>query len=182
MTVPNNQKTLEKVLSAAKTIRLLILDVDGVLTNGELFFFESGEYKAFNSRDGLGIALLVQSGIELAIISGNRSEAVEKRFKKFGIRHVYQGVEDKAIVYQMIKKDLGLSDSEIAYMGDDLIDLPVMTKVGLPTAVADADDFVKSYSDWISQYNGGKGAVRELCELILQAQGKLESLRQQFVQ
>lgn len=174
-------KVNNELLNRAKKVRLLILDVDGVLTNGELFFFERGEYKAFNSRDGLGIALLVKSGIALAIISGNSSEAVAKRFQKFGIQHVYQGVEDKAVVYESIKKSLDLSNDEVAYMGDDLIDLPVMTQVGLPTAVADADDFVKQHSYWISQYKGGTGAVRELCELILQAQGKLDGLRQQFI-
>lgn len=165
----------------AKNIKLLILDVDGVLTNGELFFFEGGEYKAFNSRDGLGIALLVQSGVQLAIISGNRSESVERRLKKFGITHVYQGVEDKSVVYQTIKNELGINDNEVAYMGDDLIDLPVMSQVALPTAVADADTFVKSHATWVSQYNGGQGAVRELCELILAAQGKLDDLRQGFL-
>lgn len=169
------------VKTKAKAIKLLILDVDGVLTNGELFFFESGEYKAFDSRDGLGIALLVRAGIELAIISGNRSESVERRLKKFGITHVYQGVEDKATVYQAIKAELLCDDSEVAYMGDDLIDLPVMTQVGLPTAVADADAFVKQYAVWVSQFNGGRGAVRELCELILSAQGKLDALRQGFL-
>lgn len=165
----------------AKNIRLLILDVDGVLTNGELFFFESGEYKAFDSRDGLGIALLVKSGIELAIISGNRSESVERRLKKFGIKHVYQGVENKVVAYEKILADLQLSASSVAYMGDDLIDLPVMTRVALPTAVADADAFVKQHATWVSQYNGGRGAVRELCELILTAQGKLDDLRQGFL-
>lgn len=165
----------------AKNIRLLILDVDGVLTNGELFFFESGEYKAFDSRDGLGIALLVKSGIELAIISGNRSESVERRLKKFGIKHVYQGVENKVVAYEKILADLQLSASSVAYMGDDLIDLPVMTRVALPTAVADADVFVKQHATWVSQYNGGRGAVRELCELILTAQGKLDDLRQGFL-
>lgn len=172
---------MRSITDIAKTIKLLILDVDGVLTNGELFFFDSGEYKAFHSRDGLGIALLVNSGVELAVISGNRSESVERRLKKFGIAHVYQGVEDKSVVYADIKKSLGVNDAEVAYMGDDLIDLPVMTQVGLPTAVADADEFVKKYAVWISQYAGGQGAVRELCELILAAQGKLDALRQGFI-
>lgn len=169
------------VLDAAKRVKLLILDVDGVLTNGELFFFDSGEYKAFHSRDGLGIALLVREGIELAIISGNRSDAVERRFKKFGITHVYQGVEDKNIVYQTIKTELNLNDAEVAYMGDDLIDLPVMSRVGLPTAVADADVLVKQHAHWVSDYNGGQGAVRELCELILHAKGRLDAVRQGFL-
>lgn len=173
---------ISKIKALASNIRLVILDVDGVLTNGELFFLDSGEYKAFNSRDGLGIALLVQSGIELAIISGNRSDAVEQRFKKFGIQHVYQGVSDKRVVYENIKLDLQIKDEAVAYMGDDLIDLPVMSQVGLPTAVADADEFVKQHALWISQFCGGRGAVRELCELILDSQGKLAKLQQGFVQ
>lgn len=165
----------------AKAVKLLILDVDGVLTNGELFFFDTGEYKAFNAKDGLGIALLVRAGIELAIISGNQSAAVEQRFKKFGIQHVYQGVEDKGIVYQSIKTALNLQDNEVAYMGDDLIDLPVMSQVGLPTAVADADAFVKQHAVWISAKNGGQGAVRELCEFILAAKGQLAAIQQDFL-
>lgn len=165
------------VLQRAKNIKLVILDVDGVLTNGDLFFFEGGEYKAFNSRDGLGLALLVKMGIALAIISGNRSESVTRRLKKFGITHVYQGVEDKAIVYKEIKDALSVDDTQVAYMGDDLIDLPVMTQVGLATAVADADAFVRQQAHWVSRYRGGKGAVRELSELILSAQGHLDDLR-----
>ncbi len=169
------------ILTAAKAVKLLILDVDGVLTNGELFFFADGEYKAFNARDGLGIALLVGAGIELAVISGNCSAAVEQRFKKFGITHIYQGVKDKNLVYQQIKSELKLNDNEVAYMGDDLIDLPVMSQVGLPTAVADADKFVQQHAHWVSQYNGGQGAVRELCELILTAKGRLNAMRQDFL-
>lgn len=165
----------------AASVKLLILDVDGVLTNGELFFFEQGEYKAFNARDGLGIALLVKAGIELAIISGNQSVAVERRFKKFGIKHVYQGITDKAATYQVIKNELKLNDKEVAYMGDDLIDLPVMSQVGLPTAVANADAFVKQHALWVSKHKGGEGAVRELCELILSAKGQLNSIRQEFL-
>lgn len=177
-----NHQPNPAIINAAKRIKLLILDVDGVLTNGELFFFEDGEYKAFHSRDGLGIALLVREGIELAIISGNQSEAVERRFKKFGIQHVYQGVKEKNGVYQHIKSELNLKDSEVAYMGDDLIDLPVMSRVGLPTAVADADAFVKQHAHWISAYNGGQGAVRELCELILLAKGRLSAIQQDFLE
>lgn len=172
---------MNEIKTLAQSVKLLILDVDGVLTNGELLFLESGEYKAFHSRDGLGIALLVRAGIELAIISGNQSEAVTRRAKKFGIKQVYQGVEDKRIVYEAIKADLAIADNEVAYMGDDLIDLPVMSRVGLPTAVADADEFVKQHARWISQYNGGQGAVRELCELILSAKGLLDDLRQEFL-
>lgn len=169
------------VLALAESIELLILDVDGVLTNGELFFFEAGEYKAFNARDGLGIALLVKAGIHLAIISGNKSDAVTQRFKKFGITHVYQGVEDKKEAYQNIKQSLSVNDDQVAYMGDDLIDLPVMSLVGLPTAVADADVFVQQQATWVSQFGGGKGAVRELCELILTAKGRLESIQSGYL-
>ncbi len=165
----------------AGKIKLLILDVDGVLTNGQLFFFDNGEYKAFNTRDGLGIALLLRAGIQVAVISGNRSKSVERRLKKFAISHIYQGVEDKREVFQQIKHELALANEHIAYMGDDLIDLPVMTRVGLPTAVADADDFVRAHAVWVSQYAGGGGAVRELCELILIAQGKLDDIRQSYL-
>ncbi|PID63773.1 MAG: hypothetical protein CR974_01390 [Gammaproteobacteria bacterium] len=171
----------QEITQRAKDIKLVILDVDGVLTDGRLFFFDSGEYKAFNSRDGLGIALLIKADIDLAIISGNRSASVTQRLKKFGITHIHQGVEDKTEAYQKIKAALSLEDDEIAYMGDDLIDLPVMTQVGLPTAVADADDFVKQHALWVSQYGGGKGAVRELCELILRAQGRLDEFREGYL-
>lgn len=176
-----NKTITQAILTQASAIKLVILDVDGVLTNGELFFFEQGEYKTFHSRDGLGIALLIREGVELAIISGNHSEAVTHRFKKFGMTHIYQGVEDKHQVYQTIKANLVISDDEVAYMGDDLIDLPVMSQVGLPTAVADADAFVKQHAMWVSQFGGGKGAVRELCELILLAKGRLDSLRQGYI-
>lgn len=177
----DNKLYSPSIQEIAAKVRLLIVDVDGVLTNGELFFFEGGEYKAFHSRDGLGIALLLRSGIELAVISGNQSEAVARRFQKFGVKHVYQGIEDKRVAYAKILADLSLSDEQVAYMGDDLIDLPVMSKVALPTAVADADVFVKQHALWVSQYNGGSGAVRELCELILSAQGKWETLCQSFL-
>lgn len=173
--------TDKTITELAKHIKLVILDVDGVLTNGEIFFFEGGEYKAFNSKDGLGIALLVRAGIHIAVISGNQSIAVEKRFKKFGVTHIYQGIGDKAEVYQKLLTELALKNDEVAYMGDDLIDLPVMIQVGLPTAVADADAFVLKHSKWVSQYRGGCGAVRELCELILTAQNKLEIFRQQYI-
>ncbi len=165
----------------AAKIKLVILDVDGVLTNGQLFFFDNGEYKAFDTRDGLGIALLLRAGIQLAVISGNRSESVERRLKKFGISHIYQGVEDKREAFRQIKHKLALTNENIAYMGDDLIDLPVMTQVGLPTAVAGADSFVHAHAAWVSQYTGGSGAVRELCELILAAQGKLDDIRQSYL-
>lgn len=174
--------TTATINQLAKAIRLVILDVDGVLTNGELFFFEDGEYKAFHSRDGLGIALLIKSGIDLAVISGNRSSSVEKRLKKFGIKHIHQGVENKVLAYEAILADLQLPASAVAYMGDDLIDLPVMCRVALPTAVADADALVKSQAKWVSQYCGGRGAVRELCELILTAQNKLHQLQQAYLQ
>ncbi|PIE45414.1 MAG: hypothetical protein CSA45_02965 [Gammaproteobacteria bacterium] len=169
-----------EILAIAKQIRLVILDVDGVLTNGDLFFFESGEYKAFNARDGLGMALLVKAGIEIAVISGNRSESVERRLKKFGVTHIYQGIEDKTVAYQQIKAAMDIDDKTVAYMGDDLIDLPVMKRVGLPAAVANADDFVKQHSLWVSRALGGKGAVRELCELILSAKDLLDDYRREF--
>jgi len=171
-----------EIRSRAQAIKLLIADVDGVLTNGELLFIKGEEYKAFNSRDGLGIALLLQAGIEFAIISGNQSGAVEARFKKFGLTHIYQGQEDKRKTYEHIKASLNITNRQVAYIGDDLIDLPIMKRVALPAAVADANDFVKTRALWISKYNGGAGAVRELIDIILHAQGLLDDIQNNYWQ
>lgn len=171
----------DAVLAAAKAIKLVIFDVDGVLTNGQLHFIDGKECKSFDSQDGLGIALLLRAGIDVAIISGNVSTAVTARFAKFSMPHIYQGVIDKHEKYQLIKADLQLADSEVAFLGDDLIDLPVMRQVGLPAAVANADAFVKQHSLWVSTRLGGQGAVREFIELILAAQDKLTAIQAGFL-
>lgn len=157
----------------AAKIRLLILDVDGVLTDGKLYFDHAGnETKAFNTRDGLGIKNLQRVGIEIAVISGRQSGAVTHRMAQLGIRHVYQGHEDKLDVFLELLKITGLDAGQVCYAGDDLIDLPVLMRAGLAVTVADAEDFVKQQVHWITRRKGGDGAVREICNLILSAQQK----------
>ena len=165
---------MSDVSTKAADIKLVIFDVDGVLTNGGLFFGDSGdEYKMFNSKDGHGMKLLQDSGGHIAIITGRSSNVVTQRMINLGVEHVFQGVVDKNIAYQELKAQLGINDRNIAYMGDDVIDLPVMTKVGLSMAVADAHSVVIENADWTSQYKGGHGAAREACEMIMQAQDTL---------
>jgi len=151
-------------------IRLLILDVDGVLTDGSLYLGDNGvEYKTFFSRDGLGMKLLLAAGLDVAIISGRHSTLVVDRMASLGVRHVDLGVERKVPAYESLLEGLSLDDSQVAYMGDDIVDLPVMKRVGLAMSVADADPAVRDMCHWCSQYRGGRGAVREACELILKA-------------
>ena len=165
---------MSDVSTKAADVKLVIFDVDGVLTNGGLFFGDSGEeYKMFNSKDGHGMKMLQDSGVHIAIITGRSSNVVTQRMINLGVEHVFQGVVDKNIAYQELKAQLGINDRNIAYMGDDVIDLPVMTKVGLSMAVADAHSVVIENADWTSQYKGGHGAAREACEMIMQAQGNL---------
>ena len=165
---------MSDVSTKAADIKLVIFDVDGVLTNGGLFFGDSGEeYKMFNSKDGHGMKMLQDSGVHIAIITGRSSNVVTQRMINLGVEHVFQGVADKNIAYQELKAQLGIHDNNIAYMGDDVIDLPVMTKVGLPMAVADAHPVVIENAAWTSQHKGGHGAAREACEMIMQAQGTL---------
>jgi 3-deoxy-D-manno-octulosonate 8-phosphate phosphatase (KDO 8-P phosphatase) len=170
------------VSTKAADIKLVIFDVDGVLTNGGLFFGDSGEeYKMFNSKDGHGMKMLQDSGVHIAIITGRSSNVVTQRMINLGVEHVFQGVADKNIAYQELKAQLGIDDNNIAYMGDDVIDLPVMTKVGLPMAVADAHPVVIENADWTSQYKGGHGAAREACEMIMQAQGTLAPMIKDYL-
>ena len=161
----------------ASKIRMLVLDVDGVLTDGKLYFDHAGnELKAFNTRDGLGMKALQRCGIEIAVITGRKSEAVAHRMSQLGIKHVYQGREDKLNAFQHLLDITGLDEYEICYAGDDWIDLPVMMRAGLAISVADAEERVKEHAHWITQRNGGDGAVREMCNLILAAQGKDQTI------
>jgi len=161
----------------ASKIRMLVLDVDGVLTDGKLYFDHAGnELKAFNTRDGLGMKALQRCGIEVAVITGRKSEAVAHRMSQLGIKHVYQGREDKLNAFQHLLDITGLDEYEICYAGDDWIDLPVMMRAGLAISVADAEERVKEHAHWITQRNGGDGAVREMCNLILAAQGKDQTI------
>lgn len=161
----------EQLLKKANKIRLLILDVDGVMTNNELIYGEDGhEYKAFNTRDGHGMVLLQKSGIEIAIITGRESELVKKRMSDLKVKHVFQGVPDKLPTFQKLVSDLDIELDQIAYIGDDILDLPILTRSGLSVTPADGDSEVKSRVDYISKFNGGAGCVREVCELILRSQ------------
>ncbi|MDR0806556.1 MAG: 3-deoxy-manno-octulosonate-8-phosphatase KdsC [Enterobacteriaceae bacterium] len=163
------------IFQRAANIRLLICDVDGVLSDGLIYMGNQGEeLKSFNVRDGYGIRCLITSGIEVAIITGRSARLVEDRAKTLGISHLYQGQSDKLIAFSKIISDLSLSPEQVAYIGDDLIDLPVMQKVGLAVAVADAHPLLIPKAHYVTQIAGGRGAVRELCDLILQAQDKLD--------
>jgi 3-deoxy-D-manno-octulosonate 8-phosphate phosphatase (KDO 8-P phosphatase) len=159
------------ILARAKKIRLLVLDVDGVLSDGKLYFSNNGEeIKAFNSLDGHGIKMLQASGVEVAIITGRTSQIVQKRAQNLGINLLLQGREDKLAALDELLADKTLNNDEIAHMGDDYPDLPLIRKVGLGLAPANAHSIVTQYCHWQSQYNGGKGAVREACDLIMTAQ------------
>lgn len=161
----------------ASKIRMLVLDVDGVLTDGKLYFDHAGnEMKAFNTRDGLGMKALQRVGIEVAVITGRKSEAVAYRMNQLGIEHVYQGREDKLDAFLHLLATTGLDAEQVCFAGDDWIDLPVLIRVGLAVSVADAEDHVKQQAHWITRRNGGHGAVREICNLILQAQGKDQTI------
>jgi len=159
-------------LRKAKPVRLLIMDVDGVLSDGRLFFSDNGEeLKSFSSRDGLGLVALQRYGVELAIITGRTSELLKQRAQQLGIKHLFQGQDRKITVYKQLIKSLKLQDSQVCYIGDDWNDLAIMSQVGLAATVADAEPEVCKRADWVSSRNGGRGAVRELCHLIMQAQG-----------
>jgi 3-deoxy-D-manno-octulosonate 8-phosphate phosphatase (KDO 8-P phosphatase) len=156
----------------ASRIRLLALDVDGVLTDGRLYFDATGnELKAFNTRDGLGLKALQRFGIELALITGRSSPIVSQRAEQLGIRHVYQGTDDKLTAYLDLLSATGLGHEAVCYAGDDWIDLPVLLRVGLSVSVPDADDEVRTRVHWVTRRAGGHGAVREICDLSLSAQG-----------
>lgn len=165
----------------AALIRLLALDVDGVLTNGLIYYGNSGEeLKAFNIKDGLGIKLLQDAGVRVAIITGRQSEIVARRARELGIADVVQGREDKRQALLELCQRNGLDIEQCAYMGDDLPDLGAIVSAGLGMTVADACTAVQGAADWISRYNGGCGAVREACEFILSARGEWSSLESSF--
>ncbi len=169
MTIPD-----EALRNRAARVRLLIFDVDGVLTDGGLHFGPDGrEHKVFNSRDGHGMKMLMESGVTIAVITGRTSEAVVQRMDGLGIRHLYQGQNDKLVAFDDLLDRLNLRPDEVAYVGDDVVDLPVMRRVGLSVAVADAHPLVLEHADWQTPSRGGQGAARDVCELIMEAQGRL---------
>lgn len=149
-------------------VKLLALDVDGVLTDGGLYYTDSGEeLKKFNVKDGLGLKLIIQAGIAVAIITASTANATRHRAKKLGIPHVFIGVEDKLSVLQQLCDDLGFDLSQVAYVGDDINDLPIMERIGCPMTVADAIPANQEKAIYVTQLAGGRGAVREICQLLL---------------
>jgi 3-deoxy-D-manno-octulosonate 8-phosphate phosphatase (KDO 8-P phosphatase) len=173
---------MQDIHKKAANIRLIIFDVDGVLTDGSLYIGDDGqEYKAFHSKDGHGMVMLQQSGVEIAIITGRSSEVVRIRMASLGIQRVYQGKREKLPAYEKLKQITGFDDGQIAYVGDDVVDLPVMTRVGLAVAVQDAHALAKQHAHWVTPSNGGRGAAREACELIMDAQGTLGSALQHYL-
>ena len=173
--------TADHAAAAARTVRLLALDVDGVLTDGRIIYGNAGEeLKAFNIRDGLGIKLLQRAGVEVAIITGRSSAIVSRRAQELGIADVVQGREDKRSALLELCQRRAIATSQAAYMGDDLPDLPAVMEAGLGMTVAGAAAAVATAADWQSSLAGGAGAVREACEFILQARGELDSLVADF--
>lgn len=164
------------MLNRAKLIRLMAFDVDGIMTDGGLYLSDSGEeFKRFNSLDGHGIKMLKASGVEIAIITGRTSRCVEMRAKNLGITHVYQGVEHKIDAMKDLLDKLKLPADAAAYMGDDVVDLNVMRHAGLAITVPEAPQLVRKHSHYVTQRKGGYGAVREACEIIMDAQGTLDA-------
>ena len=173
---------MQDILERAKQIRLVIFDVDGVLTDGSLYLGDDGqEYKAFNSRDGHGMTMLQQTGVILAVITGRTSEVVRIRMESLGIKYVYQGRRDKVPAYEELKRTVGLDDEQIAYVGDDVVDLPIMRRVGFSIAVADAHPLLQRHAHWQTRSPGGRGAGRDVCELIMEAQGNLSSMMERYL-
>lgn len=166
---------VDGALMRAKGLKLMIFDVDGVMTDGSLYYSERGEeLKAFNIQDGYGIKLLKQYGVEVALITARRSRAVELRAASLGIAHLYQGLEDKRGAYAALLEQLGIASAQSGYMGDDLLDLPLITRCGFAATVAAAPEAVRERAHYVARARGGDGAVREVCEFILRAQGTLE--------
>jgi len=161
----------------ARNIKLLVLDVDGVLTDGGIILDNEGnELKRFHVRDGHGIRMLIRAGVRVAIITGRASEVVARRAKEMGVTDVYQGVFRKSEVYEDLLKRYDLRDEEVAFMGDDVVDIEILRRVGLAAVPADADEEAKAYAHFISSREGGKGAVRELVDLILKSSGLWNSV------
>jgi 3-deoxy-D-manno-octulosonate 8-phosphate phosphatase (KDO 8-P phosphatase) len=164
------------MIECAKPVKLMIFDVDGVMTDGSLYFSDSGEeMKAFNSLDGHGMKMLQNSGVKLAIITGRTSRLLEHRARNLGIDYLHQGSHDKLASFEALLGEVGVSAQECGFMGDDVIDLPVMRRVAFAASVPAAPEIVQQYAHYVTGRQGGAGAVREVCELIMDSQGTLEA-------
>jgi len=176
-------KKMSKALAARiGKVRLVILDVDGVLTDGRLYYGANGEeLKVFNTHDGHGIKMLAESGVAVAIISGRSSKALRKRATDLGIAQVMMGVGDKALAYKKLLKGLRLTNDVVASIGDDVVDLPILLHCGFSAAVPDAPEDVTSRVDFVTSRAGGAGAVREFCEVIMRAQGTYQFALERYL-
>lgn len=160
----------------AKHLKLMAFDVDGVLSDGSLFYTDDGiEIKAFNTLDGHGLKMLQQAGIVVAIITGRKARCVELRMQNLGIRHLFQAVEDKRATLETLLAEYGLDFAEAGYMGDDVVDLPIMNACGFSATPGDGHALVQKFAAVTTKRDGGRGAAREVCEFILAAQGKLDT-------
>jgi 3-deoxy-D-manno-octulosonate 8-phosphate phosphatase (KDO 8-P phosphatase) len=167
---------VSEALARAARLRLMAFDVDGVLTDGTLYYADDGaELKAFHTLDGLGLKLLQGAGLELALISGRRSRAVEARAANLGVTRLFQGIEDKLAVFDSVRAELGLDAHACGFMGDDLPDLPVLTRCGFAATVPEAPESVRARVHYVCRSPGGRGAAREVCDLILRAQGAFDA-------
>ena len=166
---------MNKLIEHAKNIKCLICDLDGVLTDGLLYIDNHfNELKTFHIRDGVGLKLLMAAGIEVAVITGSHNAVVDHRMQQLGIVHYYKNQLDKQEAFKELKNRLNLQNEDIAYIGDDIPDVPIMQQVGFSVAVADAVHHIKEIALWQTSLPGGRGAVRELCDLILNAQNKMD--------
>ena len=165
----------------AARIRLVAFDVDGTLSDGRLWYGTGMEIKSFHVLDGLGMKLLRDYDIEVALITARESPIVQARARELGLRHVYQGARDKLECLEHLTRSLRIDDSQVAFMGDDLPDLPVLQRVGLSTAPANAHRWVREHVYWCTQARGGEGAARELCDLILLAQGHADTILNRYL-
>lgn len=165
----------------AKKIKLLLLDLDGVLTEGLIYYGHEYDIKAFHTQDGFGLRYIQKLGIKVAVISGKKTKAGQLRLDDLKIKHVYLGYEDKLPVYENLKHELNLQDDEIAYIGDDLPDLPILRRVGFAATVPNGMSTLHPYVDYITKREGGKGAVREVCEIIIAAQNYQEQMLKDYL-
>lgn len=171
----------ENLIHKIKAIRLLILDVDGVMTDGRIIMDDTGrEVKNFNVKDGHGIKMLIRYGIDVVLLTGRRSQVVEYRARDLNISEVHQGIHDKLAIFYEILREKALNREDVAFMGDDVVDIPLLKKVGFSVAVADASEEVKISVDYITNKVGGNGAVREICDMILRCQGKWIDVTQKY--
>lgn len=173
---------MNELLAKAKKIQCVICDVDGVLTDGLIYIDNAAnEQKAFNIQDGLGLKLLMAAGIQVAVITGSQNAVIDHRMKQLDIRHYFKGQINKQAAFDQLKSTLNLDNDAFAYVGDDLPDLPIMKQVGLGIAVSNAVRQVKDIASWNTELHGGRGAVREVCDLILNAQNKLDDALNTFL-